>query len=282
MKRFFVSSTLVLLAAVLGIASNFSPSVATALESKRYVALGDSVAAGLGLPQGPGIPEEQACGRSAQAYPNQVAKNLNVPVEHYACSGAKVDEGLYGPQEVGGNELTPQLDRAFAAGTPDVITVTIGANDLRWSQFVRDCYVWRCGSSFDDARASAYLLDLRWELYLTMQSIQQRSGTTNPPKVFFTGYFLPLSTTAPSCTDTQNFSAAEIDWLNTKAAALNQVISDAVSWYGFAEYVPVDFTGHEICTSNPWVQSSQDPAPFHPTAGGQAAMARAVTAAIKN
>lgn len=281
MKRFVISAVLVLLAAALGIASNFTPTVATALESKRYVALGDSVAAGLGLPQGPGIPEEQACGRSPQAYPQQVAASLNMTLEHYACSGAKVDEGIYDPQDVNGNKLQPQLDRAFAAGTPDLITMTIGANDARWSQFVRDCYIWRCGSAWDDARASAYLLDLRWELYLTLSSIQQRSGA-NPPQVIFTGYFTPLSTSAPSCNDTRNFTVAEMNWLNGQAAALNQVISDAVSWYDFAEYVPIDFSGHELCTSSPWVQGNQDPVPFHPTAAGQSAMARAVTGAIRD
>ena len=281
MKRFLVSMVLVIMAAAAGITLNFSPKVATALESKRYVALGDSVAAVLGLVQGSSTPEDQACGRSTQAYPQQVAANLSLTVEQYACSGAKVDEGLYGPQEVSGNQLTPQLDRAFAAGTPDLMTVTIGANDARWSQFVRDCYTWRCGSRWDDARVSAYLLDLRWELYQTMQYIQ-RHGGAHPPKVLFTGYFLPLSTTAPSCIDTRNFSTAEIDWLNNQAKALNQVIADAVSWYSFAEYVPIDFSGHELCTSDPWVQGFQDPAAFHPTAGGQTTMAKAVTAAAKN
>ncbi|MEK7152643.1 MAG: SGNH/GDSL hydrolase family protein, partial [Patescibacteria group bacterium] len=255
-----------------------NPSIATALESNRYVALGDSVAAGAGLPPGVGITEEQGCARSEQAYPYKVAASLGMSLEHLACSGAKVDEGLYGPQEVNGTAIEAQLDRAFAAGTPDLITVTIGANDARWSQFVSDCYTWRCGSHWDDARISAYLLDLRWELYLTLTNIQQRSDGTMP-KVLFTGYFTPLSLAAPNCNDTRNITTDEITWLNTQVAALNQQISDAVSWYGFATYVPIDFSGHELCTANSWIQGVQDPAPFHPTAAGQTAMARAILAA---
>lgn len=281
LKRLGISMVVVLFAAVTGVIGSFNPRTATALDSRRYVALGDSVAAGLGLQQTPDVPEELPCGRSAKAYPRLIAAQLDMPLEHYACSGAKVDEGLYGPQDLGDFTVRPQLERAFEAGTPDLMTVTIGANDARWSQFVRDCYVWRCGSALDDARATAYLLDLRWELYLTLEQIKRQSGA-HQPRVYFSGYFVPLSPSAPSCTDTTNFSTAEMQWLNQQATALNQVIEDAVSWYGFAEFVPIDFSGHEICTGDPWVQGSQDTAPFHPTANGQKAMARQVLAAIRS
>jgi lysophospholipase L1-like esterase len=282
MKRFLLPLVLVVFATITGVAFSFNPAVATAIGSSgnRYVALGDSVAAGAGLPQGIGIPEEQACGRSEQAYPYRVAAAQGMHVEHLACNGAKADEGLYGPQTVGGNKLTPQLDRAFATGTPDLVTVTIGANDARWAQFAAKCYQWNCGSSFDDLLVGAYLLDLRWELYLTLNKIKNLSGPT-PPQVMFTGYFTPFNPAGLSCADTRNFTPAEMAWMNTQAAKLNQVISDSVSGYGFASYVPVDFSGHELCSGSPWIQGLQDSAPLHPTAHGQAAIARAVSAAVE-
>jgi hypothetical protein len=41
---------------------------------------------------------------------------------------------------------------------------------------------------------------------------------------------------------------------------------------------PVSFAGHDLCSSEPWIQTTSDPMPFHPTATGQEAIARAVTA----
>jgi len=269
-------------AVVAGVAFSFTPPKASAVggEGKRYVALGDSVAAGLGLPQGIGVPEEQACGRSEQAYPYQVAAAAGMYPEHLACSGAKADEGLYGPQTVGPNSLPPQLDRAFAAGTPDVITITIGANDARWTEFLGKCYQQRCGTYFDDAAIAVLLTDLRWELHRTLATIKHRSGTT-PPQVILTGYFIPFNTANITCNDTRNFTVAEMNWMNAQVANLNQAIRNVTSWYGFADYAPVDFSGHELCSNDPWIQGLQDPAPFHPTAGGQAAMARNVLAVLQ-
>lgn len=281
MKRKILSLVLVLLATVTGVTFSLSPAAATALESNRYVAMGDSVAAGAGLMAMTNTPEDQLCARSSSAYPHRVSRALGMSLEHLACSGAKADEGLYGEQEREGTTLAPQLDSAFAAGTPDLITITIGANDVRWAEFVQQCYAWDCGGAVDDGLASAYLLDLRWELYRTLRGIKHRSMDFMP-RVILTGYFTPLSTTAPSCADTRNFSTQEITWLNTQAAALNQVIAQAASWYSFVEYVPVDFSGHELCTAHPWVQGVADPAPFHPTVVGQMAYSRAVLSAIRN
>lgn len=283
MKRFVSPLALAIFATFAGVVFSLNPAIATAVgsEGTRYVALGDSVAAGAGLPPlGGGSPEEQACARSEQAYPYQVAVDQGMYIEHLACSSAKVDEGLYGPQEVNGNSIPPQLDRAYATGTPDLITVTIGANDARWSRFVTECYQWDCGSRLDDLRVTAYLADLRWELYQTMVKIRNLSGTTLP-RVIFTGYFVPFNPTGPSCADTRNFTAAEMTWMNAQVGKLNQVIRRSVAHYNFATYAPVDFAGHELCSNSPWIQGVQAAAPMHPTAAGQTAIARAVSAVIQ-
>jgi lysophospholipase L1-like esterase len=258
--------------------------MATALPSERYVALGDSVAAGLGVGASTGGSQEDVlCGRSNAAYPVRVAKSLNMSLEQYACSGAQANDGIYGDQEVGNTEIAAQLDRAFASGTPDVITVTIGANDVHWSQFIKQCYLWDCGTRFDELQFTAYQTHFRWEMYRTLSLIQAKAGGTRAtmPKVYFTGYFQPFSSSNPSCANTRNFTAAEISWLNGNVNRLNQTIRDSVSWYGFARYVPVSFAGHELCSSTPWIQGMQANAPFHPTASGQRAYARAVLSAIR-
>ena len=273
-----------ILVAVSGVLFSLHPGSATALPSQRYVALGDSVAAGVGLTAVPGASQEDAlCGRSSSAYPARVAHSLNMSLEQYACSGAKANEGIYESQDVDGTAIAAQLDRAFAAGTPDIITVTIGANDVRWSQFVKQCYLWDCGTRFDDLQFAAYQTHFRWEMYRTLSLIQTKAGGTHAtmPQVYFTGYFTPFSASDPTCAELRNFTPGEMGWLNGNVNRLNQTIRDSVSWYGFAHYVPVNFSGHELCSDSPWIQGMQAAAPFHPTASGQRAYARAVLSAIK-
>jgi lysophospholipase L1-like esterase len=279
-KRFLQSLSLSLLATVLGVVFSLSPAIATALESNRYVALGDSVAAGAGLLPVEGTSEDALCGRSSASYPYQVARSSGMSLEHYACSGAKASDGLYDDQEREGAELVPQLDRAFAAGTPDVITITIGANDMRWSRMLQQCYLWDCGGRFDEAQMTTYRTYLRYKLYRTLSIIYAKSPDYQP-KVVFTGYFTPFSLSAPLCNDTRNFTQQEMAWLNEQVGKLNQTIIDSVSWYDFASYAPVDFAGHELCTANSWIQSSADAAPYHPTTLGQMAIARSVLAEVR-
>jgi hypothetical protein len=76
-------------------------------------------------------------------------------------------------------------------------------------------------------------------------------------------------------------TAAEAQWLNDQLATLNQTILSAASGYSFARYAPVDFSGHELCTSRPWVQGINSSAPLHPTAAGQRAIAQAVLQAAR-
>jgi lysophospholipase L1-like esterase len=120
-------------------------------------------------------------------------------------------------------------------------------------------------------------LDLRLELYLTLHQIWQRSDG-QPPKVLFTGYYDPFQ--GQTCAVLPNVDATESAWLSAKAAQVNNVIRESVTILGSATYVPVDFTGHGLCSADSWVQGLQAVAPTHPTAAGQQAIARAVAAAL--
>ena len=239
--------------------------------SGGYAALGDSVAAGAGL-----TASTPPCDRSADAYPYAVAASTRLPLEHLACTGAKIDEGLYDEQDRNGPVLPAQIPQAFVGGSPRLITITIGANDARWTQFIRQCYYIRCGYSVDSARYAAYLADMKLELNIALAKILSLSDGT-PPQVIITGYYQPFPTTG-ICRGTDRLTPAEISWLNRRTELLNQSISGTVSKYSFATFAPVSFTGHDICSDDPWIQSSTDPAPFHPTATGQAAIASTIMA----
>ena len=74
----------------------------------------------------------------------------------------------------------------------------------------------------------------------------------------------------------RDLDPAELAWGRTQQDKLNHMINQTVSFYKFAKYAPIDFDGHELCTSLPWVQDFKSKAPFHPNADGQAVFAKAV------
>jgi lysophospholipase L1-like esterase len=234
---------------------------------QSYTAMGDSVAAGVGLST-----EDPLCGRSSTAYPQLVGSSLGVMTNSVACSGATASD-LYTDQDRNGTDIPAQIDAAFANGRPDVITITVGANDLGWQTFLYKCYHSTCGTDVDNAAAKVGRGYLRAELYWALLRIDQASNY-NPPQVVLTGYFQPFS--GQSCSDTQGLTTTEMSWLNSQTAQLNRAIYSVTPWFDFATYVPVSFSGHELCSANPWIQGLQDTAPFHPTAAGQQAYAQAV------
>jgi lysophospholipase L1-like esterase len=168
---------------------------------------------------------------------------------------------------------------AFANGTPEVITATIGANDIRWTQFIRQCYVTRCGFAVDNARTKIYRADLRIELVRMLNQIHTNSAG-NPPRVLLSGYYSPIAST--ECLAANRITAAEASWLNDQTARMNQAIRSVIPLFSFAEFVPLDFRGHELCSSDPWVQGLEAAAPIHPTSAGQAAIAESFLGALGN
>jgi lysophospholipase L1-like esterase len=242
-----------------------------------YVALGDSVAAGAGLPVAIAAnPGDVRCARSPQAYPTKIAAATGKNLLHIACSGAKAGD-LFTRQGIHGTSRAPQLKTAFASGTPGLITITAGANDAHWVSFIKKCYATSCGSNSDTRIADVYLKILKVKLNIVLLDIERRS-TGNPPQVVLTGYYDPLS---PACAAVQTrFTTQEIAWLSNRLALLNQTIETVGSHYTFATFAPVSFAGHDICSASPWVQGQNDPAPFHPTVQGQEVIANTVLKAL--
>lgn len=252
---------------------------ATNNHSGRYAALGDSLAAGLGLPAASNATsQDKRCGRSPQAYPYQVANARQLTLIHQACSGAKAGD-LFTKQRVSGPNPKAQLNAVFAQGTPELITISAGANDARWASFIRTCYATNCAKKSTTVAANALLISLQAKLYYLFYSIESRSGGV-PPQVVVTGYYNPVSA---ACGNQQTrVTPEEIAWLTTETNALNKTLQDVSSHYAFVKFVPVNFTGHDICSATPWVQGVNDKAPFHPTAKGQQVIGQAVLNAIKN
>lgn len=253
----------------------------------RYVAMGDSVAAGFGLPLPAGATSrDRTCGRSDQAYPHHVANALQLQLTHIACSGATAGD-LSTPQGIrNASNPSRQIATVFAANTsqPTLVTVTAGANDLRWSNLVYKCARLTCGTQGDSTYVNAALVALQLKLTAFLTEMQFRSNGT-PPTTVFTGYYNPLSDSCVSQLGTNrngepNLTSAELAWVSSTVEALNQTISNTVAQYPFARYVAVDFSGHDICSADPWIQGLSDPKPIHPNSAGQQAIANAILGAI--
>ena len=242
-----------------------------------YVALGDSVAAGVGLSD---PTDSSACDRTNQAYANTVASNLNYRLTNLACSGATLPAGIIGSQNVNNLMAPTQLADLFALPKPKLLSLTIGANDAGWTTIIASCYTGECGSVADTAGVNARLAVMGNNLKTALTQIQTHYGDA-VPHVVVTGYHQVFPATTGSCADLTGVDAAEQAWGRQQQAALNATIQSVVSSFSFAVFAPVDFTGHELCSSSSWVQGLGDKEPYHPTADGQAEYARQVVAASK-
>jgi lysophospholipase L1-like esterase len=274
-KRFVsaITVSLVLVMAWVNVGTTYAQGTPTDTSPVNYVALGDSVAAGLGLPASAGTSGRTAqCGRSAEAYPYDIAAARNLTVMNIACSGATAGD-LFTAQRVPGPNIPAQLPQAFANGTPELMTITAGANDMHWTAFLQKCMAATCGSSTDTALANAYLKALQLKLHYLFNDIAYRSNGT-PPVVVVTGYYNPLSDQCAAADS--RLTPAEIQWFASEVAGINTALERVSSHYSFVRFAPVNFSGHDLCSTDPWVQGLQDPAPIHPTAAGQAAIAEAV------
>jgi lysophospholipase L1-like esterase len=268
-----------------------NPQVARHTFSPKYVALGDSVASGLGLTMAPGASAEDiACGRSTGAYSSIVAAKLNEKLSKWhveldassaACQGATMDN-LVQEQTLGGVIARPQLDAAYQNGAPELLTLTMGSNDVRWAQFIGACFAaTNCATNENTAIAQQYINTAKGKLIAVLQEIESRSDFI-PPFTIVTGYYNPVSAQCAG----GGMTVEETAWLKDQTNALNAALKKATQQHGtgwFTRFASVDFTGHDICSADSWIQrpgTADGPAPFHPTARGQQAIADAVLAKL--
>jgi lysophospholipase L1-like esterase len=243
-----------------------------------YVALGDSVAAGLGLDT---YSDYSACDRTNQSYPNLVAAGLAFKLTSLACSGATLPSGILGSQDVNGLELPSQLSALFDRPQPNLITITIGANDIDWTGLITKCYTSECGTPADTAGVNQHLATVSTNLSAALTQIKHHYGASLPI-VLVSGYHQVFPTSLPAnCSDLTGIDAAELSWGRQQQSKLNTTIENSTAPFTFASFVPIDFSSHELCTSDPWVQGLDDNDPYHPTDAGQAAYSAQIIQAYK-
>jgi lysophospholipase L1-like esterase len=234
------------------------------------VVLGDSTAAGLGnQPLPDPSPQDTACRRSIDAYAVDLANANNWQVTNLACSGATIQAGLLGPQQAGSQTLPPQLASPAVARATTVV-VSIGANDVTWSSIVRVCAA--SPTCQDQAEEAYFQQQLAGFSQDYLQLLTQLKQLPNHPNVIINLYYDPFTgddgCLAPLVTN------AKRQALTAKLTALNTVLANGAKTAAFATAAP-NFTGHGLCSDQPYVQGLSAAAPFHPTSGGELAIALA-------
>lgn len=94
---------------------------------KRYAALGDSFAAGIGVGDRLSGGDAKACSRYEGGYPNKIQAEVKAQdYQFLACSGAVTQDMI--------QKQVPQL-----SGKYDLITISGGGNDVGFSDVLKAC-----------------------------------------------------------------------------------------------------------------------------------------------
>lgn len=236
------------------------------------VVIGDSTAAGAGNPLVPGASaDDTACRRSSDAYAVAIATVSRSSVVNLACTNASIRDGLFGSQQINGRVVRPQLrSLRHMAGVRTVI-VSIGANEMHWRELMALCLV---ASVCDDSASAAEFQQSLDSLALDYYDLlEQLAALPDHPRVIVNQYYSPLSAN-PTCSGRPDLNAAKARALLDRLAAFNTVLTTGAVGFGFEAVHPV-FDGHELCTTQSYVQGPGDGAPLHPNAAGELAIALA-------
>ncbi|MHA6618354.1 SGNH/GDSL hydrolase family protein [Pseudonocardia sp. DLS-67] len=256
---------------------------------QRYVALGDSYAAGPLVPIPTGEPA--GCLRSDHNYPSVVARELGVAdFQDASCSGATT-ENIDGPQSVPLGENPPQLD----ALTPDtqLVTITIGGNDVGFGDIVQECAtrspLQPTGSACKDHytaggtdQLAQRIDDAAPKVADTLAAIDGRSPDA---RVLLVGYPAILPDEGPGCFPVVPFSPGDVAYLRDVEKDLNAMLAKQAAAAGqdFVDtYTPS--IGHDSCQppGTKWVEGlvpTAPAAPVHPNALGMSEIGQVVAGA---
>lgn len=229
----------------------------------RYVALGDSYAAG----QGAGLPLDE-CLRSTAAYPVLLdAEPRTNLLRQASCSGDTI-------AEVAATQLS-QVNR----GTT-LVTLTVGANDLGAGAAYAACTIPPYEGCAELAAAALAKLDsgeISTDLDALIDAIAERAPNAH---IVVTDYPIPFSPLVQDPLAQQvNLLVAGLNAQITQAVLTNAATVDVE----LATVVPT-FLGHGIGGGDSWLgENLADPLTFlHPTAVGQDAYRDVIVAVLAN
>ncbi|MFA4081777.1 SGNH/GDSL hydrolase family protein [Mycobacteroides salmoniphilum] len=250
----------------------------------RYVALGSSMAAGPGiLPRAPGSP--RLAGRSARNYPHQVAERKGYQLADVTYSGATTAHVLTYRQ----NNAAPQI--AALDGTEELVTVTIGGNDVGYVPFLLAACLPRVlralpvvggglSDILDTGQRDAALAVVGESLRAVGEQVRNRAPRARVIFVDYLALLPPEGELAPPYTQAETASGRRI------AAELTAAAAAAAHATG-CEIVRASTASadHHAWSARPWTTRPGfpwpwRPAPLHPNADGMTAVADLIVAVL--
>ena len=286
-----------------------------------YVALGDSYSSGEGTDD---FPWSQAqgtqCDTGPEAWPVQMAaaqntnssgsSTLNIDQDTLvACQGETTSDLNVPVNGEARSELGQLTDFVSDDGPPDLVTITIGGNDLGFSDFLRACFLGGtevCLHTADalDQRVTNGAVGLIATLASTYSTVKADAGdgtqvvVAGYPNLFpqpgGLGTALSVTYHCPWLRETASFLPGVIPvspFLNTllgtisdAQAAINDDMAVAAAEAG-VPFIPIPYSlrGHELCTATPYINPlgliggiTGDRNLGHPNVAGSAAIAAAV------
>ncbi len=287
----------------------------------KYIALGDSFASGEGAGDyyaGTDIEKTNMCHLSRNSYPYLLADHLSLDTSHsVACSGAKIknvvgdlqDDGTYrtdlanqyDPNSIDGDlrEWTSGYQAQlsyFKYGKPDIVTVSIGGNDMGFGKIIASCVDPRqpptCFQSPQDKAALLNTINAQYtRLIDTYKQIKQNAALG--ARVYVIGY--PKTVKADGdCGVNVLMNAQETEFAENIVDYINLVVRRAADRAGVT-YVDVSeaFDGYRLCESGEpavhgatfvmsWPRKFKSSESYHPTKWGHELLASKIEYATDN
>jgi lysophospholipase L1-like esterase len=254
----------------------------TAEAAPRYTALGDSFAAGplIPLPLPP-----LGCLKSSNNYGRIAQRTLQYAEYRDAtCSGAETED-MTQAQNVSPGPNPPQFDSLSTEN--ELVTVTIGGNDIGFSELAENCVsILPFGSpcrdryvSGDDDEISDRIDATALNVAAVIQGIHDRSPAA---QVLVVNYSAIFPHEGSGCYPRMPVARGDVRWLREKQVELNDMLAEQAAANG-ADIVDVygASVGRDACASSTrrWVEPyipGNAAAPLHPNLRGMQAMAAMV------
>ncbi|MDT5136076.1 MAG: hypothetical protein QOD58_338 [Mycobacterium sp.] len=246
----------------------------------NFVAMGDSFAAAPGVPE---LAAPRACHKSTNNYPAILARRLDATrFEDVTCSGATTDDVINRSQRTDLGLVARQLD---VVGPPtDLITITIGANDIGLAGDAESCQVdvadpKPCTARLvvDDVDRLSRSIVAQLPVWTTL--IDQLRAMAPRARIIMVGYGIFIR--PGGCFPEQPILPRDANYLQSKVDELDDRQRQLATEKGIEYFDTRAISlGHDMCAAERYVEgfvSTNDSVPLHPTALGAVALGNALT-----
>jgi lysophospholipase L1-like esterase len=254
-------------------------------EQLNYVAMGDSIAAAPGVPD-PAPPP--GCRKSTNNYPSVLARHLAATkFTDVTCSGATSEDITHRTQQTKGGAVARQIEALSA--TTDLITITIGANDVGLAADVEGCVVKAanprpCTDEFVVGDVDRISAAINAQVPVWSALIDELRGKAPKAQIILVGYGVFVR--PGGCFPGQPVLPEDSDYLQSKLNELDdrQRQLAAEKRIDYFDTRPLS-RGHDMCAppGDRYIEGyvATGPAiPLHPTAFGAASVGTALAGYI--